>query len=227
MLCCLLGGMAKSATLTWTNSAGGDWNVAANWTPNQVPLSGDSVIITNGGTYGITNSLSATLGNLILGGTNGTQTLTISSLTLTNIGLVSSNGVLNWNGGTIDVALTVAQGGGLNLTNNATYSIYGALTNNGTVNWSSGNIYGYGPPSYAGLIYNAGLWNAEFDGSLNPGSGTPAFVNVGTFQKSGGTGTTTIGWNLTSTGNFNTQTGSLSVSTWVGNNTLNGIIPAV
>ena len=191
-------------------------------TPAQVPVPGDNVIITTNGTYTVTNSSSATLGNLTLGGTNGIQTLTLSSLTLTNIGLVNSNGILNWSGGEVDGALTVAQGGVLNITNNTTYYIHGSLTNNGTVNWSAGSIYGYGPPSYNGVIYNAGLWNAQFDGSLTIASGTPAFINTGTFRKSGGTGTTTIGWNFTSTGTFDTQTGSLSCSTWVGNSILNG-----
>ncbi len=64
---------------------------------------------------------------------NYTGSVTINSgATLT----VATNAVLNWNNGGVEGDLTVAQGGVLNLTNNATYSIYGALTNNGTVNWS-------------------------------------------------------------------------------------------
>ena len=223
MLFCLTGGgIAESATITWANTNGGDWNIATNWSPAQVPVSGDDVIITNSGTYTVTNSSSATLGHLTLGGTNGIQTLTLSSLTLTNAGMVNSNGVLNWNSGTINGSLTVAQGGVLNITNNTTYQVFGSLTNNGTVNWSAGSIYGYGPPSSIGLIYNAGLWNAQFDGSLTLASGRPAFINTGIFRKSGGTGTTSVGWNFTSTGTFDVQTGSLSSSTWVGNSILNG-----
>src|SRR5271170_3459562 len=103
----LCGGIAKPATITWANTNGGDWNIATNWTPAQVPVSGDNVIITTNGTYTVTNSSSATLGNLTLGGTNGIQTLTLSSLTLTNIGLVNSNGVLNWGGGDLEGSLTI------------------------------------------------------------------------------------------------------------------------
>jgi hypothetical protein len=224
MLFCLAGGnVAKSATITWANTNGGDWNVATNWSPNQVPASGDDVIITTNGTYTVTNSSSATLGNLTLGSTNGIQTVILSSLTLNNAGMVNSNGVLFWNSGTINGSLTMAQGGVLNITNNTTYSIDGSLTNNGTVNWSAGSIYGYGPPSNNGLIYNAGLWNAQFDGTLTSASGTPAFINAGTFRKSGGTGITSISWNFSSTGTFDVQTGSLSISAWAGNNNiLNG-----
>src|ERR1035441_3934477 len=110
-LFCLGGGMARSATITWANTNGGDWNAATNWSPNQVPVSGDDVIITTNGTYTVTNSSSATLDNLTLGGTNGIQTLILSSLTLNNAGTVNSNGVLFWNGGEVDGVLTVAQGG--------------------------------------------------------------------------------------------------------------------
>ncbi len=69
---------------------------------------------------------------------------------------------------------------------------------------------------------NAGLWNSQSDGTLTAASGTPVFLNPGIFRKNGGTGITTIGWNLTSTGTFDTQTGTLAASGWVGTNTLNG-----
>jgi hypothetical protein len=36
---------ATAATLTWNNPAGGAWNEAANWTPNQIPGPLDSVVI--------------------------------------------------------------------------------------------------------------------------------------------------------------------------------------
>src|ERR1017187_4963812 len=117
---------ANAADLVWTNTAGGDWNVAANWSPAQVPGSGDYVIITNGGAYTVTNSGSATLSGLILGGTNGTQTLSIASLTLTGAGLINSNGVLNWSGGSLDGSLTVAQGGMLSISNSVNFSYVNA-----------------------------------------------------------------------------------------------------
>jgi hypothetical protein len=215
-------GVGKSTTLSWANTNGGDWNIATNWTPNQVPVSGDNVIITNSGTYTVTNYSSATLGSFILGGTNGIQTVILSSLTLSGAGNVGSNGVVYLGGVTINGSLTLGQGSVLYLTNNTTYSIFGPLTNNGTVNWLAGSLYGYGPPTYTGLIYNTGLWNAQFDGTLTVGGGTPAFINTGTFRKSGGTGTTAINWNFTSTGSFDTQTGSFSGSTWVSNSIVHG-----
>ena len=65
----------RAATLTWTNTANGYWNTAANWNPNQVPGSGDTAVITN---VGVTVSLnsSTTVGGIILG-TNGPGTVTL------------------------------------------------------------------------------------------------------------------------------------------------------
>ena len=37
--------------LVWTNTLGGNWNVAANWNPNIVPAAGDTAVITNAGNY--------------------------------------------------------------------------------------------------------------------------------------------------------------------------------
>jgi hypothetical protein len=68
VLFCLIGGnIAESATFTWANTNGGDWNVVTNWSPNQVPVNGDDVVITNSGSYAITNASSVTLDNLTLG----------------------------------------------------------------------------------------------------------------------------------------------------------------
>ena len=66
-------GVARSATLTWINPAGGDWNSTNNWSPGQAPASGDNVVITQNGTYTVTNTGSATLGSLTLGAASGIQ----------------------------------------------------------------------------------------------------------------------------------------------------------
>jgi len=74
---------ARAATVVWTNTAGGNWNNTNNWSPNTVPASGDTVLITNAGTYTVTLNAAATLAGLTVGGTNGTQTLTNNGFTLT------------------------------------------------------------------------------------------------------------------------------------------------
>jgi hypothetical protein len=223
-----------AAILTWTNTAGGDWNVAANWNPSQVPVNGDDVIITNGGTYTVTNTGSVTLNNLTLGGTNGTQILMVNSLTLTNLGLLNSNGVLNWNGGDLEGAVTVAQGGTLVQSNTLQfafnnyafgYTNTAYLSNFGTVLWT-GTIQASANTSThsgGGLIYNAGLWNAVSDMTMGiySGSGTNYFINTGTLEKSGGTGTSTLGWSFSSSGIIQTLSGTFNLN-WGGPSVLHG-----
>ena len=112
ILCCLLGGMAKSATLTWTNTAGGDWNVAANWNPNQVPGSNDTANVASAGTYAITLNVNANVNDLTLGGAaSGVQTLEGKSFTLvaTNA-TVSSGGILSLTNSTLSGSVVVASG---------------------------------------------------------------------------------------------------------------------
>src|ERR1017187_3832407 len=66
----------EAATITWTNTASGGWNAAANWNPNQVPGTNDTVIITNAG---VTVSLNGATGaGAIILGTNGAGTVTLS-----------------------------------------------------------------------------------------------------------------------------------------------------
>ena len=93
----------RAADLTWTNTSGGNWNVAANWSPNQVPAAGDNLFITNSGTYAVTVNANATVNTLLLGGESGTQTLANSgaTLTLTNSASVGPNGVFAMSGGTL------------------------------------------------------------------------------------------------------------------------------
>jgi hypothetical protein len=226
----------RAATITWTNTTGGDWNDPANWSPNQAPANGDDVIITNSGSYAITNASGVTLDNLTLGGTNGTQSLMISSLTLTNAGMVNSNGVLNWNGGDLEGALTVAQGGTLIQSNTLqfaynNYAIGAAntayLTNYGTVMWA-GTIYGSGNASShggGGMIYNAGLWNAvaDFSIAIYNSVGTNYFFNIGTLEKTGGVGTSTINWMFSNDGGtINTPGGAFSMGNWIGSGVVHG-----
>ena len=91
------------------------------------------------------------------------------------------------------------------------------LTNNGTVIWAANAMYGYG----ASVINNAGLWDSVSDVGITTQFGTNTFISTGTLEKTGGTGTSTIGWNLTSTGPLNTLTGSLSLN-FSGNSILGG-----
>jgi hypothetical protein len=106
------GHVAYSATIAWTNTAGGNWNVAANWSPNQVPAPGDTANITASGTYAITLNANANAQNLTIGGAaSRVQTLQGNGFTLaaTNASM-SSGGVLGLTNSTFAGALTIAGG---------------------------------------------------------------------------------------------------------------------
>jgi hypothetical protein len=199
-----------AATVVWTNTAGGNWNNAVNWDPNQVPGINDAVIITNsivtvslGGAAsagGITLGANLNCGTPTVLSLNG-QTLTLNgplvvgscgqftvdSGTLNGTANASVSGQIGWTSGTL--------GGTLTLNADGTLLISGAnnndmpnctLTNNGTVTWVSGTIRAGGNPGT--FIYNNGLWDAQSDQQMNNtfGGNGVVFNNFGTFRKSGG-----------------------------------------
>lgn len=203
MTCCL----TEAATITWTNTASGNWSVTNNWNPNQAPGSNDVAVITNAGVT-VTLDISPTVGGIILG-TNGagTVTLSLAGQTLTLNGPLTVNpsgsftvdsgtmtghtnavlkGTIGWTGGTLGGVLTLATNSTLNITNTVNHFIGGCLfTNFGTVNWSSATLYSGG----GAVFNNYGLWNAQDDQQINIYfGGSVIFNNYGTFRKSGQTG---------------------------------------
>lgn len=122
---------ASAADLVWTNTAGGNWNTAANWFPNQVPSIADDVFITNTGSYTVTITPGSYSANsVVIGGGLGSQSLTIGtingsySFTLNTSGVINSNGRLSLSRGT--------------MTGNAN------ITNAGVFNWTGGTMSGSG-----------------------------------------------------------------------------------
>ncbi len=105
-------------------------------------------------------------------------------------------GVLQWTGGVVSGALTVANGGVVNLAgpSGGYLSIAGVITNNGTINWKSG-----GPSllDFAnGTLENrpGGVVDLQTDGTLgffNSGT-TGAVNNAGLLRKSGGLNNSTF-----------------------------------
>lgn len=128
-------GVARAATITWTNTAGGNWSAANNWNPNQVPGSNDTASVTVAGIYAITLDANASLGNLALGGAvSGVQTLQASGFTLAaSNALVSSNGILSLTNSTLAGEILVNQGtihvsGGSNFINVANFTNLATLS---------------------------------------------------------------------------------------------------
>jgi len=109
----------------WTNTAGGNWTGAANWTPNGVPggNAGDTATIGIPGTYTVTLNSGVTISSLTLGVISGTQALSVTnpaSLTVSGSVFIDTNGVLNF------------YGNALNLPTNSLVA--------GLFNWFGGNL---------------------------------------------------------------------------------------
>lgn len=92
----VLSGYAQGASAIWTNTAGGNWNVAANWNPNTVPTPNDAAIIDTHGTRTVFVISSVMINTLLMGGSNGIQTLSnsVNNLNITGAGNIIFNGVL-------------------------------------------------------------------------------------------------------------------------------------
>jgi hypothetical protein len=231
-----LSGSVQAADIVWTNTAGGNWSSTNNWSPNQVPSTNDTAVITVAGTYSVTLNVSPTVAGLDLGASTGgtTQSLVWAGFTLTVNGpiQVSSNGqfnlssgtlsgtnvlmgMLTWSGGSISGVLTLATNSILDIVNGGGNSMNGlVLTNYGTVNWTNSTIYSRTPGN--ALIYNYGLWNAQSDNTFQGGTGggSTLFDNFGTFLKSGNTGTTILdsGVVFNNTGTVTVESGTLDVN---------------
>jgi hypothetical protein len=189
----LAAGTGKAVTYAWTNTLGGDWSVAANWSSHVVPGAGDSVLITNNGNYTVTIlTSSVTLSNLTLGGSTGVQTLlngTANTLATTNLGMVNANGVLTLTNGGISGKLSIAAGAHLNLSSsNSIYIDNLSLTNRGTVTWSGAHL-----DMGSTFITNSGVWQITGDSSMYQDVGLlSVFGNSGTLSKTAGTGISSL-----------------------------------
>lgn len=224
---------APLVTKSWNSTISGNWGDATKWTPNGVPGSTDDAVITLAGTYTVTLNVSSQVASLTLGGTSGTQTLSMSANTLTLDGAstVSSFGALTQNGGTIAGAGNLVVNGpftwgGGTQTGTGTTTVNGTLTISGggnhdltssrtfnttaTTTWSSTGSVRIGSGA---IVNNTGTWDSQNTNTMsNPFGGTATFNNTGTFKKSAGAGNTTVASTLTAfnnTGSVLAQAGTI------------------
>ncbi len=221
-----------AADIVWTNTAGGNFNVAANWSPNQVPGADDRAFITNNGTYAVTFNASATVAGLTVGGdsgsiffnqTSGTLTLsgpgmlnsnsvyTLSGGTLTGAGDLTAGGAFNWTGGTMSGAgvTTIASGATLTLDGGNRTLTARTLVNAGQATWNAGTV----SMTSGAVLSNApgATFEAAFDGSLGAVGGSEAIHNAGLWRKTGGEGTASLRESFFNSGTVEVQSGRLSL----------------
>jgi len=183
--------------ILWTNKAGGHWNVASNWSPNQTPGPGDTAMLNGGYSCTVTVDDATTVGNLTLG----------AGVTLAGPGKLTVNGSLNWTGGNLTGWLQC--NGGAVSGSAAHYQYGGQLVNAGTLTLNASITTGYA----AGIT---NLPGAVFDLTSDVGityytGARGAIYNQGTFRKSGGLGVSALTEPFSNTGTVDVETGTLSL----------------
>lgn len=200
----------QAVDIAWTNQAGGNWSVAANWSPNQVPAATDNVFLTNAGNYTVTLNQHAEVANFTLGAApsattnilyNGSYNLTVAgTITVRSNGWLQSygnisvtnlfevQGVFSYWAGTLNGGglVKVPPGGRLNLDGwNHTY-LYNRVDNAGTL-----YFYNYNHSLYlydTAITNRAGALMDMYYGSITRGNTNSALINHGLIQCAGTSG---------------------------------------
>ncbi len=233
-----------AADLVWNNPAGGNWSVAANWSPNQVPGANDRAFITNAATFTVTLNADATVNTVVVGGPSGAPTLalaggtlnlgtgaliasrgtfTISAGTLAGAGDLTIDGALNWSAGVMGGTgrTIIGSSGVANLTTAGTKGLNRTLENSGSLTYGGTALtFGY-TASVPGVINNlsGGQFTVTGDGDLTQSSlAAHAFNNTGTFTKSGGGATDLTGVTFNNSGTTAITAGSCTLN-FIGTNT--------
>jgi hypothetical protein len=194
--------------LVWTNVSSGDWDAAANWSPNLVPDGIDNVIIASGGPVTLNTNrgcVGFTLGSSVAGPTlTGSGTLTISGAsTWVNGSMGGSGHTVIEAGGVLSVVNPSGIGALLNTR---------TLENGGTILWTgTGNM----ALNSGAVITNrpGALFHIQNAAAIGAAVGSGRIDNAGTFLKSANAGTTTIGSSVSfnNSGAVDIQTGTLSL----------------
>lgn len=192
-------------SFVWTNINSGDWNVAANWSPNLVPGSNDSVVILVSAAVALDTD--ADCADVSLGGAG-------ISPTLTGSGTLTVRGTLLWSSGTFSGSgRTIVETAGVCWMDappapSAALSLLRKLELAGTAVWTgTGDLNLTG-----GVISNrsGALFDVQGSGSFNlVGAGSARLDNAGVFRKSTSNST---GLNGVSFNNYNVaqiQSGTL------------------
>jgi hypothetical protein len=186
--------------ITWTNAASGNWDVGANWSPNFIPTTNDTIAI--GGSITVTLNRDNDCAALTLG--------TSGSPTLSGTGTLTLHHDSSWSRGTMSgTGRTVISPGATLAINNSANLVLNTRTldNAGTVLWTGTDIY-----FSNGVLTNrpGSLFLVQSSGAMQLNSGNNRLDNAGTFRKTS-SGTTIFVSNvaLNNYGNVDIQAGTL------------------
>ncbi|HMD99380.1 MAG TPA: PEP-CTERM sorting domain-containing protein [Terriglobia bacterium] len=220
---------------TWNGSVSNLWNNASNWTPNGVPNSFSSVVITNATNNPVLINTTVAVDNLTLGGSNSATLDNGQVLELyggAGAGSISNAGTITINstGSNTNVILdgnfasivTLSGGGTVSLSNfsgNAVWSLANIFLDNQETIQGSGQI-GIGSPSFAFWLFNSGTIDANQSVALSISNPGMTATNTGTLEATAG-GTLNLIDVFTNTNGLIRATGAGSVVN-LGGSTING-----
>ena len=203
LLLAMFSNRSHATPITWIHAGTGNWSVATNWFPSQVPGPGDDVYIySNTVTLDFNNSInSLTLNGGVLAGTN---TLAVNSQ-------------FTWSGGYIENTggITLYGTSSLNSTNyeGMTLLFNGLLLNAGQMTWSGSgtNLYVNHGGTLTNLASGTITIAADVSDDFSVGYGG-VFGNAGLLIKTNSTGITTLNAPFVNTGTIQVQSGTLDLN---------------
>jgi hypothetical protein len=193
--------LTVNGPLFWTGAISSDWFNRTNWSPQQVPTSTDTAVVTNG--------------NITLSSPPSFFALTFSAGTIAGPLVVASNSVMNWSGGRLGQgsSLSVNSNGFVNMTTSAEKDLGGPMTNFGRVVLAGSSFYVMNDNStWFGTITNPGVWELQGDYSVAQywNYNYCTFANAGVLRKTAGGGQSVIGLPFTnSLGTMDARSGTL------------------
>jgi hypothetical protein len=228
---------SQAGTIVWTNTLGGNWSAATNWSPNAIPSESDNVYISADGTYDVSLDTSTSVSNLVVGGGSsgaqifhtGTSALVVNGAcvingngvfdleggSLSGPGAVTIYGAFNWDGGSLGNGETVSvEPDGAMVLENGNDALYGALTNAGTIALVGGNLQLLGACfDNNGMLINLTNGLVEFQGdvSIRALCGTEAITNYGTILKTNTAGISDISAPFYNMGTLDVESGTVSL----------------
>lgn len=217
------GVITLTKSVFWILNQSGNWNTAANWSDRAVPGANDNVVINVGNVITVTHSSGThTVKSMqcdeaftLSGGTfnlsstseiNGTFTMS-GNLVLGGAGELGVNGLFAWSSGDMLGSGRTVANAGILFSSTARKDLGRRLDNAGMATWTAGEIW----VTAGGVITNlaGATFDAQSDATMSAPFNSGVFNNFGTFIKSGGTGTTSIGTYFNNSGTVEVRSGTL------------------
>lgn len=203
---------------TWNATGGGDWTLAANWTPARSTIApGDILQFNDGGTYNVINVPTQPIRQLLVSGNTSVTLLPATTNTLSINGLGSTDNVSVAAGST----LTLGGSGALTLTIITTANQRGNIA--GTLQLGTGSTFTTTAVGSTVVTVASGGTVNNINGTVTSSAATLSFAGGGTYihARNGGA-VPTATWNAASqctiTGITNTAptafTGTFGHVTW-------------